>query len=69
MEQHDQFNAAKEVEDFSSTFAVSEELVKIYLDHKNISISPKICEIKQPLRSNETENKDYNWEELLLSRG
>ena len=33
MEQHDQFNTAKEIADFSSTFAVSEELVKIYLDH------------------------------------
>ena len=33
MEQHDQFNTAKEIADFSSTFVVSEELVKIYLDH------------------------------------
>ena len=33
MEQHDQFNTAKEIADFSSTFVVSEELVKIYPDH------------------------------------
>ena len=33
MEQHDQLNTAKEIADFSSTFVVSEELVKIYLDH------------------------------------
>ena len=48
---------------------VSEELVKIYLDHLKISISPNICEINQPSRSDETKNKDYNWEELLLSGG
>ena len=44
--------------------------MKIYLKCiQNISIFPKICEVKQPLRSDETENEDNNWEELLLSGG
>ena len=44
--------------------------MKIYLDHsENISIFPKISEVKQPLRSDETENEENNWEELLLSGG
>ena len=69
MEQHHQFNPAKEIADFSSTFVVSEERDKKYLDHlKHLNFS-KDFEIKQPLRSYETENQDYSWEELLLSGG
>ena len=39
-------NTAKEIADFSSTFVISEELVKIYLDHLKHLYFPKICEVK-----------------------
>ena len=59
MEQHDQFNAAKEIADFSSTFAVSEELVKIYLDRL------KHFHFSKDLRNQATVEKQRNREQGL----
>ena len=59
MEQHDQFNTAKEIADFSSTFVVSEELVKIYLDHL------KHFHFSKDLRNQATVEKRQNREQGL----
>ena len=49
-------NTAKEIADFSSTFVVSEELVKIYLDHL------KHLHFSKDLRSQATVEKRRNRE-------
>ena len=61
MERHDQFNTAKEIADFSSTFVVSEELVKIYmyLDHL------KHFHFSKDLRNQATVEKRQNREQGL----
>ena len=58
MEQHE-FNTAKEIADFSSTFVVSEELVKIYLDHL------KHFHFSKDLQNQETVEKRRNRERGL----
>ena len=59
MEKHDKFNTAKEIADFSSTFTVSEELVKIYLDHL------KHFHFSKDLRNQTTVEKQRNRERGL----
>ena len=63
MEQHDQFNTAKEIADFSSTFVVSEELVKVYLDHL------KHFHFSKDLRNQATVEKRRNRESGLQLGG
>ena len=67
------FETVKEIEKFSRTFVVSEDLVKTYVDH------PKHLEFLKSLRNKATtENwqnreaktyEDYNWNELVLTGG
>ena len=62
---------AKEIEEFSRTFVVSEDLVKTYVDHL------KHLEFLKSLRNKATTEKrqnreaktyeDYNWNELVLT--
>ena len=64
---------AKEIEEFSCTFVVSEDLVKTYVDHL------KHLEFLKSLRNKATTEKwqnreaktydDYNWNELVLVGG
>ena len=64
---------AKEIEEFSCTFVVSEDLVKTYVDHL------KHLEFLKSLRNKATTEKwqnreaktyeDYNWNELVLTGG
>ena len=64
---------AKEIEEFSRSFVVSEDLVKTYVDHL------KHLEFLKSLRNKATTEKrqnreakmyeDYNWNELVLTGG
>ena len=61
----------REIADFSSTFVVSEELVKnIPRPFKTSPFYQRFAKSSNRRdRSDETENEDNNWEELLLSGG
>ena len=64
---------AKEIAEFSVAFAVSEELVKNYIDHlKHLSYCKNLQtqETAQKRRARASKSYgDYNWEELLLTEG
>ena len=64
---------AKEIEEFSRTFVVSEDLVKSYVDHlKHLeflkSLWNKATTEKRQNREAKT-YEDYNWNELVLTGG
>ena len=69
----EKLNAAKDMEEFSRVFVVSQELVKNYVDHL------KYLKFSKDFRNNSTAEKrrnrgakkydDYNWDGVLLSRG
>ena len=67
------FETAKEIEEFSSTFVVSEDLVITYVDHlKHLeffkSLRNKATTEKRQNRETKT-YEDYNWNELVLTGG
>ena len=63
----------KEIEKFSRTFVVSEDLVKTYVDHlKHLEFfkSSRNKATTEKLQNKEAKTyEDYNWNELVLTGG